>query len=661
MPSSRRLLALVALLGLGLSACTNASPRSEVMSTGIGDVQASWSSIDTAETLPTEPVVMIAASVPMTGALPALAVGSVGEPGQPTKATVWDAERLDPLQAVALEVGGTESEASAVAMVGDITYVLGRTWQSGTIQPFIQSSTDRKTWRTVELPPVVEEQEVRLSEIGGHPESGLIALGLDRQGKPVSVSIESGKAVGLPTPDYGRLSGFSAATSSDSGLVAFAEVQQDEGGQQTIVLRSKDFGTTWEAVGELYGTETSVSGVVALKNGFIATGYALRGNDYGASAWFSKDGKKWFPETLPALKDHKAGWSTWLTAPTSMQGQTFVGSADSEKLANQVLRRSAQGRWSVFGEAPAWRTPGAAASVIANGKTLITVRAWNGLLQTGALTRQGTWRAGNESGAEPVMSRWETVSVLGETATFVGSRSKVEVTSDGWSMKPDLSPFAVDGGSLAATEWQPKDAEQSTSYASATDQDGNTFVAGVESRAATGQSEADATDVRGWFRAAGSSDWQEATGLSGQQTESMHTVDFHDGEWVIVGMDRSSFSGSAHSYGAVWTSSDGRSWKRAKGPFEVSSTTNSSLSASCKLDGGLLAIGSAEDNSTGSTASAFRRVNGTWERLDTTSMGADVTDLDSCASAGDTVLVQGTAGGRDAVWSTTDGNKFEQA
>lgn len=39
-------------------------------------------------------------------------------------------------------------------------------------------------------------------------------------------------------------------------------------------------------------------------------------------------------------------------------------------------------------------------------------------------------------------------------------------------------------------------------------------------------------------------------------------------------------------------------------------------------------------------------------------MDADVTNLDSCAGTGDVVLVQGTAGGRDTVWSTKDGKTF---
>src|SRR5688572_7812300 len=114
MPSRSRSLALVTLAGLGLSACTNVSSEEQVMSTGIGDVQASWSSIDSEEGLPAQPQIAVVASTPSAGELPALTVGSLGQPGEPRSATVWKAGEVGSEHGQALEVGGSESWANAL-------------------------------------------------------------------------------------------------------------------------------------------------------------------------------------------------------------------------------------------------------------------------------------------------------------------------------------------------------------------------------------------------------------------------------------------------------------------------------------------------------------------------------------------------------------------
>src|SRR5690606_26951742 len=111
-----------------------------------------------------------------------------------------------------------------------------------------------------------------------------------------------------------------------------------------------------------------------------------------------------------------------------------------------------------------------------------------------------------------------------------------------------------------------------------------------------------------------------------------------------------SFVGSDHSYGAVWTSRNGASWKRQKGPFEVGSNRNSWLSDSCALPGGdLMVVGGVAGVSTSSEAAAFRRTKGKWKRMDLDGLGGNVSGLNTCAGADGVVFLQGTAGGRAAV------------
>ena len=664
MPARNCAPAFLTLAGLFLSGCTHAASHDVgVVSTGIDDVQASWTSINAAAALPRDASIDVASSAPGVGRLPALVVGSTGQPGEPETVAVWLAGNVGPDTGRALEVGGSESWASDVAAVGRTTFVLGERWHAGTLEPFLQASADRVSWRPVELPSALVDRGVRVSELVGEPNSGLAALGVDQDDNPVAALVDSAQLVPLPTPSSGRLDRFSGAASSGRILVAFGELQREDGGVETAVFRSADKGTTWESAGSLEGAQSSLMGAVAVKSGFLATGYSRRGSDYAATAWFSKDGRSWRPESLPRQKFHSAGWSTWLTAPTSSSdGTAFVIHADAERAYNQVLRRSPSGKWTIFGEMPVWRTPGAMASVVADGPELVSLRWWNGLLQTGAFSRAGDWRRVNQFGQEPRVAWWEAVSPFGESPMLVGGRQEVQISEDGhWSRRTELTPFTIEDRALAFSGWKPPAAEGVTSIATATDDEGNVLVVGQKIRSSREGTNTNGTDVVGWIREAGAHNWRSARGLSGPRTEFVTSAAFLDGRWFIAGKDRESFALSDHSYGALWTSSDGRIWTRAKGPFEVSQAKDSWLSSTCSLPSGdLLAVGGVEDNDTGSQGLAFRGLKNSWRRADLTGMGTDVTNLDSCAGTGDVTLVQGTAGGRAGVWATTDGEAYRE-
>ena len=660
MPTRTHLLALVAVAALGLSGCTEAG--SDAASSGatndrVGDVRAMWSEIDATAAASNRSQVQVNATAPSVKALPALAGGWTAGAGAPAKATVWPAGDVDPDGGEALDVGGDESAVSALTTVGDTTYALGYTWQAGVLESFIQSSADRETWTDVVVPAAVGERGVSLTRLAGQPDDVLVAFGMDSDDKPVAVQLETGEVVNLPTPNYGQTTEVSAAATSGRRLIVLTVVEREDGGQQNVALTSNDGGTTWKAQQSLYGTNTSVYGMVPVKGGIIATGYSLRGTDYLAAAWFSEDGSEWSVESLPALRGHEAGWSSWASAPTVTGSTAYVGLSDAKTLHSGVARRSPAGRWTLQGEMPAWRTPGATVQVVADGQDLVGLRSWNGWLQSGSITPQGRWQQLAESGNPPVVGWWDTIGQLGDETLMVGGRTEVDVTDDdGWSQTTALTPFALDDEALSSADWNPSEIADATDFAAVSDNDSNAFIAAEEIHPSD---DPDASDVTGWFRPAGQSEWKPARGLAGPRTEFLNAADVHDGEWVVAGNDRASWRTSDHSYGAVWTSQDGVDWKRAKGPFNVSASANSWLSATCALPGGdLVAVGGVEDSDTGSRPLAFRRAKGTWKELDADSLGADVTGLDSCAGSGDAVLLQGTAGGREAVWQTVDGKKF---
>lgn len=660
MSAHPRLLVLVTALGLGLTACTNSSEKKDEedgLNTSIGGVEASWSAVDSGAALPESPFASVGAVAPRAGKLPAIVVGAAGQPGEARTPTVWKAAAFEPTGGTSLEVGG-DASAHSVATVEETTYVLGTRWEKGAVESFVQSSKDRETWSAVEVPSAVKDDKVRLSHLTGDAKSGLVAVGRNGEDAPVAVLFDSDETVVLPAPAKGKLIRISGVATSAKAIMIFAEVALDAGGQQTSVYSSTDQGKTWEATGALPGAEATINGAVAVKDGVLAVGALKAGSTYRASAWFSDDGKSWQAEPLPALYDENDSWSSRLLEPTVSDGVVSVASSDEKELHNVVLRRSPRGKWSVLGNAPDWRTPAPSAQVVADGDRLVTLRTFNGRIQRGVLSPRGKWNGAKEFGEQPDVAWWETAGTLGESPYLIGGRQDVSV-GESWTRSTVLTPLELDGDKVAEARWQPPAAQGSTGLSIAANDAGDTFVAGEVINPSDVQGFVNESDVLGWFRAADSTDWRPAKGLSGPRTEFLRNLTVLPDEWVIVGSDRASFVATDHSYGAVWTSSNGASWKRQKGPFEVGPNRDSWLDDSCVLPGGdLMVVGGVEGLSTSSEAAAFRRTKGTWKRMNLDDLGDNVSGLNACAGADGVVILQGTAGGRAAVWSSTDGKKF---
>lgn len=658
---SRGLLSLLVVLSLGLSACTkDSSTEQGVISDSVGGVRAEWSSIDAAEAAPEGPLVSVAATVPAQGGRPGLVVGRVTAPGAPSVATVWHVDAVGPDDGVSLEVGEGDAAVHEAVSIGDKVYALGSRWHDGVAHPFLRSSEDGKVWSAVDLPADVVERGISLARLAGEASTGPFVAGLDEEDKPVVVMVQDGDIVTLPTPDYGRVTAISGLAASKKRLAVLVAIERDAGGKEIRPFTSSDVGATWDAHASLSSTEPSINGVASVPGGFVATGYSLRGTNYLAASWFSKNGASWRVETsLPSVPGHASGWSSWASAPTVSGKNVYAALSDAQFLRGTVVRRSPDGRWSTFGELPAWRTPGATAHVVAAGKDVVAIRSWNGLVQTGTFNPQGRWTSVSDFGATPNVSWWETVGQIGEETLMVGAHTEVTTTPDqGWSRKSVLSSFALTDTGLESTEWQHASLAAASGVTAVTDEAGNSLVA-AQLPTSADPGGTNSYDVAGWLKAAGDAAWKPVTGLTGPRSEFVTTAAVHGSEWVVVGTDRASFNVSDHSYGALWTSADGASWKRAKGPFDVDRMANSWLSSTCALpDGDLLAVGGVEDSGAGSRPVAFRRTEGTWKPLDLSALGDNVSNLGSCAGTTEVTLLQGSAGGRDVVWSTADAKEF---
>lgn len=655
---------------LALTACTGGSddkdaddgaspsPSSTDTSTAAPAADPDWSTLGVHEdALPENPVVDVVDNVAAVGKQPMLYVGSVAAPGEPSRATVWRVTDKGLGDDQALDVGGSHSYVNDVGAGSGNTVIVGGAWEGGGSTPFALTSRDRKSWSAMPVPDELTEREVPLAEVVVDAEGVAWAAGVDAEHVAVAVNLSSGEVVDLPAYKKAELRDVYDIAVVGKNLVALVEALQVDGGQTTVAYVSKDGGATWQAARELPGEETWVAGMVQHDGTLVATGQRQAGTDIVPTSWTSSNGTSWKQEPVPQVAEHHEGWAAWLQAPVVVQGNVYAPLVDGEKLFGTILRRTSSG-WTHVGKLPNWAGPGAVVNIGSNGKQIAVVRDGYGQMQTSRMTTGGAWTA---TGTQPSMVapvNWvDSLGLDGDVPVLVGGRTNVLLRGgDSWSRVTDLTRFAVREEGLKPLAWSPKTASGLSGSQILADDKGRTVLIGERLRPGTG--EADGSGLVGWVREK-NKPWKVVTGLAGPRSEFLSSIVHLGNQWVVVGSDRDSFVGSAHTRGAVWVSKDGATWKRQKGPFDVSPTLDSDLDGACRLPGGdLLVVGAVENPGTGSAPLAFRRTKGAWKRVNLSGLGGGATSLSSCAGVGDEVVLQGRAQA-DKAWKTVDGKKFE--
>jgi len=647
------------LLALALSACSGSkdsspspqpSPSSSAADAG---PVAAWTSIAVpAAALPRHPVVEIDDSAAAAGKLPAVFGGSVTKPGGSSTATVWRPGAAGLGKATTLKTSGDASYLGLLASDGTTTYAAGSSWAAGQVTPFLQKSSDRRTWTPVTLPAEVTKRGISLAGLAPLSGGKVVAVGLDEDHRAVAVAPGGGTLTDLSEAP-GDLDSISAVAARGRLVVVLAAGTARNGQPTLVGYRSTDAGRTWKRVAAPSGQQANVAGIAVVRRGFVATGWRQSGSASEMAAWSSKDGTAWTAEKLPALPNHDAGWDASLSAPTASGPTAYAAATDGERLTNQVLRRAANGAWSILGEAPRWLTPGPGATVAATKAGVVLARTWNGALQVGNLSGSGSWQTRGTTGLDHApVDWWDSVDLVDNEPVLVGGHTTVSFGSgDQWTRATQLTRFSVKGKRLRRSAWTPAAAAGLSGVAAATNTAGKTVVVGVRLHP---QTRTNGSDLVGWMKSAGG--WKPATGLAGPRTEFLDDVTAVGKRWVAVGYDRASFTGSDHFYGAVWVSTDGQHWTRQRGGFDVDPKQNSSLAGSCQLpDGDLLAVGSVGDASSGTRPLAFERTKAGWKRHAFQGLGSKVRSFSSCANTGEVTLLQGTESGHQRLWSTTDG------
>ncbi|KRA37348.1 MULTISPECIES: hypothetical protein [unclassified Nocardioides] len=644
-------------LALLLTACSNTDANDRNEHQQVAAAAPLWTdiSIDDAAN-PDEPVWDVRAVLSSHDGLPALLAGSVANPGEPNRAVIWDRSSLKKGTPLPLDVDAAESWVGNLSVVGEDTFAVGWTWERGQQTSFVQRSRDRRSWEPIAVPEELVDQDVYLHTVVDNGAGAPVAIGSSLE-QIVAVDLTTGDIRVLPSGEHLTSYDVGGAATLGSSVVVLVTARNESAGDVVVPYVSNDGGSTWAAAGKLPGVENSVSGVVVTASGLVATGAHLVGDARRAAAWASADGRTWVREKVP--HQPTAGWSTDLGAPVVDDSGVYAAVADSNRLETAIVRRTVRGEWESFGPpADQWRYPGTSAVLARDGDSLLVARSEDGRLQVGRQTRTARgWRfrvSRTTTSVAPV-SWWTSMRVDGETVQAVGGRTVMEVTGtdNDWYRSHKLAAYSVIDGTLRGATLTPRAATGLADLSAATAPDGTQVVVG-ERRVYS--FDGPRLELVGWRKRPGAT-WEPVNGLAAPRVSYLNSVAYVGGRWVIAGRDAAN-TWLGHAYGALWTSRDGRTWKRERGPFDVDQRSDSWIKHVCSLpDGDLLAVGGVQDAKTSSRPVAFRLDGKKWTRLSLTGLGPDAVALESCATTGDVTLVKGWELTQQ-FWSTSDGTTF---
>jgi hypothetical protein len=657
------LMTMAAVLSLTLAACGDGQVESTL------DERAQWSPLALPDTtqLGGERV-SFSASTGRSGDLPWLVAGVAAEAGQPDRARVWtetdEGWRWDDLP----QPADRDATVSLVAADGSNTWVAGWTWAAGDpIQPLVVESTDRRSWKVVELP---DEAAERAFQPGAAAKSGdrLLVVGRDADQQPVLLILagDDGKLVDLPAVPEGReFDGFTGIAAAGDTLVAVASAEEPGKTGEPMVYRSTDGGDTWSVTPGPVTQPAHPSGVAVLNGAFVATGYQYDAAGTAvAAAWSSPDGASWTAEVLPALDEDRDGFAPgegedfWLGAPSAGADRVVAPIATDTGLRYGVVSRDAAGTWSIVGSTNAWKIPGSPGdAALGDDGSVFLAQSGHNTGRLGELTPEGRWRAIDSAlGTQDAGVRWTEFLDPTAAPVLVGWKRVYETFGNGgWSSSNQLTRVALDGDALVDSPWDPAESQQLLNLVSASTPEGATVALGAQ--VMDGEDGTQKRNVVGWFRASAGAGWTPVQGLSSPGGDWVSQVALLNGTWVAVGEHMDAWKHGVPAVAAVWTSVDGVNWSRAEGPFP-GGNGDTEASGACVLPGGdVLAVGSAEDGAQ-TRPVAWRGSAGKWQRVDPAAFDAEFGSFSSCTTLGETTIVQGTRAGRDTVWRTTDGVGF---
>lgn len=596
------------------------------------------------------------------GSLPWLIGGAQSAPGKGGAPTVWTSEdgvAWSPVT-VADDVDGSFS--GVVGGSDELAALGGTLWVDGESTSVLWTSTDGRSWDERDLPDGFAS-DFRISDLAVTG-STVVAIATDVSGtaRAVRVGHETATEFDLPAVDDDELLSAVRLVADGDDLLLVASPGPEGEPSPTASFVSDDGGDSWSAAAVITERPGFVTGVVAVEDGFVATGGAARdsaSSASGAAAWFSSDGMSWAAESVPVSGDgplfYAGSADAWLGAPLAgPAGVTAVFTNDNAAISG-VYARSTGGAWQQIGSTGANPTNGlGGAAVSLDGATTVV------LLGDSPYARLGTLAGGAWTETTTLAAREDLEATAdlypGEDRTLLTvSQGTFTVDADlGWSNTYAYQLGELDGSALAFAPWEPERAAALSSIALGSS-DGAEVLLGSYFAPGT-----DVITVEGWFRADAEAQWLPVSGFPATGATSFQAVERVGDTWIAVGTTRASSAVGDPDHGVIWTSADGITWSAPGGAFG-DGTLESSVVDVCVLpDGGPLAVGWVEESDSEFHTAAWTPGDGGWARLDIGDLGAAVGYATACASDDDGVILAATVSGRDTLQRSADGTGWDE-
>lgn len=543
---------------------------------------------------------------------------------------------------------GLASVASAGARRQGVLVVVGTvTSRSGDRDGHIWTSRDGATW-SVATVPAGGPGDQSLTSVAGGP-LGFVAAGLDGAVPGIWTSPDGlgWTRAGGPFLDSERVEGVAVGP---QGAVAVGTITTS-GDVDGMAWFSADL-TTWRTVplgiaGFTGRTSQAVHSVTATGSGFVAVGDDANGERRVAVAWTSADGITYQRQPPSDMIVPAGSGSTAGATAREVAGSGPVVAVGGS--ASVQVWASADGRRWSRQDPPEDARGSAEESRVATDERAVLLAAGGLWLREPA----GRWTdVGADTNLFPRAARSYELHTMTRTSDQLiafgtaGAEPAQWMSPDGvrWERRPDA------GGVFA------------TGSVAGLSRSGSLVVAGGSARDASGQNVAAV-----WTSADGGATWARAEAgnpaWAVRRTTQIFGVGTGGPGVVAVGLSWDGVTIDAHA----WSSSDGRTWRRASDPPEWSGPGDQVLAVACGLPGGgVVALGTVTVLGEQDVWAWVSQDGVTWQRATgpeaATLAGPGLQFPRACASTPTGVLVTGQrqgAGGDDGVlWATQDGRAW---
>ncbi len=653
-------LALVSL-SMALVACTSPSVVDPLPSVAVEPLTVPDSMVLK------QPLVDVRGSaLPATDTLPFAFGGSVIDPGKPSVPAVWLSDDGKDWHRAIVDPTFEGSFSGRFAGSDSLAAIGGTQWKDRALTSKLWVSTDRETWTSVSLPEDFASRfRINLLTVF---DKRVFAIGVAADGEAAAVSVVGSKvaSVDLPKPKKDELLSPGAIVETSDGLLLLASPGPEGDLLPTMSFWSADSGKTWSSQTQLAGATSGMSGAVWTGSEFVATGYAPSSDTPGASvrarAWTSPDGQKWTEEAIPDppsngpffLKDEV---NEWLGVPQQLEGRVAVIAANENASVSALYERSPDGVWSFKGITSVNEASGESGYAIpASDGSDIALLGSTGYLRTGRFT-DGVYADGTRISQREFLNQVDDFYAGRDRELLILSRSVFSTSENyGWrnSRQSDLAELSG-GTTVTVTEWEPPEVSSLFDVTMAVDDSGAEVALGSEF--VQGQA---AIVVSGYYRAAGETEWNKASGFPTQGAMEFFKVIPTDKGWVAVGQYREDSYAGTTAHGVIWTSEDGVTWTQSDGDFG-SGRLATSISDVCTLPNGApIAFGWVEQSTASYRMAAWSHDSQVWSKVDLGKSAEREGYASSCASDGKGIVVSGTISGRSVLVHTADGTSWKR-